>query len=200
MSSAGFRTSLLTLLAGCAQNAGPLDSSADKDSAELGWGDIEETPGDLDDSWAANWPSHVTPLGKGARLLQKLEVGETIPLEWAQQSSVACFPGTQNEAFEGPHVLFAVQHSPDRSLIIRASPAVDVDISLYTLMLGANAYHVPPDISSAVACEAELGEGAGLPEEIRLSRAQNPYNVVIGVAGSADHDVGEFLIEIWSED
>lgn len=38
----------------------------------------------------------------------KLEDGVKIPLDWAEGSSVACFPSTRFEMFDGHHVFYRV--------------------------------------------------------------------------------------------
>ena len=115
-------------------------------------------------------------------------------------SDVACFPGKQNELYEGAHLLLGLQQSPDTFLTIRATPENDMDLSLYTIQQGSTAFQLPPDVTSAVACEASHSGTDGEAEEIQLWASQNPYNVVIGVAGSGGETTGRFLLEITGSD
>lgn len=154
----------------------------------------------VDDAWAANWPSQVTVVGDGAALFGELEEGQPMELSWAQQSDVACFPGTQNDAYEGPHVLFAMQQEAERFIDIRVHPEAGVDLSIFSIQQATNSFVLPPDTESAVACEASLTAGAGEPEDLSLWKSSNPYNVVIGVAGVADQPRGRFLLEITSSE
>ena len=196
--------SLLALsgIAACSPTASDSasDVSTDSSSGTDDWSEVQETTGDIDIDWAENWTETVEVLGEGAVIIRSLESGQSMDLAWAQQSSVACFPGTQNELYDGAHVLFGLQQSSDTFLTIRASPENDVDLSLYTIQQGSNAFLLPPDITSAVACEAAHSGGDGETEEIQLWASQNPYNVVIGVAGSDGMSTGRFLLEITGSD
>lgn len=185
---------LLSVFGGCSSSA--VDSAPEPDK----WLDIDETTGETDSVWAEGWPDGLEAIGEGALLVRSVESGERMELSWAQQSDVACFPGTQNDRFEGPHLLFALEQKPEQFLTIRATPEAELDLSLYTLQQGANAYQVPPDISSAVACEASLSGLSGEAEEIQLWAPPNPYNLVIGVAGTQGEEEGRFLLEVVRSD
>jgi hypothetical protein len=154
----------------------------------------------VDAAWAANWPEGVEAIGEGALLVRRLEDGAPMELAWAQQSSVACFPATQNEAYAGPHRLFVMQQAAEQSLEIRVEAEAGVDISIYSIQQGTNSFVLPPDTVTAVACEASLSNGAGETESLSLWGPNNPYNLIVGVAGVEGQDSGRFLLEILSGD
>ena len=175
-------------------------SPPDTADASEDWLDVEDSLGLVDNSWAANWPSDVEAVGEGAILVRDLKLGAPMELAWAQQSDVACFPGTQNDLFDGAHLLFALQQPVERGLTIRVTPQQDLDLSLYTLQQATTSFQAPPSVSSAVACEASLNGASGEAEEVRIWPSSNPYNLVVGVAGAADQNEGLFLLEVTADD
>jgi hypothetical protein len=201
---------ILALLSGlfCAACAGDKDTSTDSGTEtaapETGasdlWADVEPSAGEPDSDWAAQWPVNVTPLGVGAALIEDLSTGETLDLSWAQQSAVACFPANQDDLFSGLHRFFAVQQAADQGLAIVLEPEPGVDLSLYTLQVSTQFFGVPPDIQTAISCDVSLKAGAGEVETLSLWGPNNPYNVIIGVAGIQDQSTGRFLLQVSAED
>ena len=185
---------LLAAVFGCAST--PTDSGSSLDP----WADVEDNLGSFDADWAESWSDDVEVIGEGASLVRDLRSGIYMALDWAQQSAVACFPGTQNDLFEGPHLLFALQQPAGRSITVRASPEAGLDLSVYTLQQGSTLAQTPPEVTTAVACEASLTGGEGEAEAIEIGPAANPYTVVVGVAGVAGVDSGRLLLEVDGSD
>jgi len=188
------RTLVLCLLSACSS------SHQGDDSADDLWADVTESSGSFDETWSENWASHATAVGDGALLIEALEAGEIMELSWAQQSDVACFPGTQSDLFAGPHRLFVLLQAQSQDLEIRVEPEPDVDISIYTLKQSPSSYMLPPDTETAVRCETSLSGGPGETEDLSLSGAGSDYNIVLGVAGVEGQASGRFLLEVSAGD
>jgi hypothetical protein len=128
-----------------------------------------------------------------------LSSGALVDLDWADLSTVACWPGTEDVNFSGNHVFFEVSQGADRDLYVRVTPQSGVDVSLYAMEFEGSV-QTPPDVSSCVACEASASwsddSNPGTEEEVYLS-GYNPYVVLIGVAGANDADSGGFTLELW---
>jgi hypothetical protein len=180
-----------------AEKHSSVDSS---DTSTPSWWESVETPGDFDTEWAAQWSEIVTPIGVGAILIENLGSGSKIDLAWAQQSAVACFPANQDELFSGPHRFFVMQQEADQALTVRVEPAPGVDISLYTLQQSTESFVLPPETVSAVSCDASLNGAEGDEEELWLWGPNNPYNVIVGVAGVREQDEGRYLLSVTADD
>ncbi|RMG94713.1 MAG: hypothetical protein D6705_15485 [Deltaproteobacteria bacterium] len=128
--------------------------------------------------------------------------GKKIDLGWADDSSVACFPATRNEMFTGNHVFFAFSLPAHSTVEIRAVPAGrDVDVSLYAYSIGSTDFsRLPPNVTSVVSCEASyepMGRAnPGATEKVTLNAVNNPYNVVVAVAGAKGAVKGKFRLEV----
>lgn len=183
-------------------------SSADKDSSADSshstttswWETLEIGSGDVDSEWADQWSEIVTPIGVGAILIEDLASGSQIDLSWAQQSAVACFPANQDELFSGPHRFFVMQQEADRALTVRVEPEPGVDISLYTLQQSTESFVLPPETVSAVSCDASLNGTEGDEEALWLWGPNNPYNVIVGVAGAQEQAEGRYLLSVTTDD
>jgi hypothetical protein len=183
-------------------------SSADKgssvessDSSTPSWWEtLEIDSGDVDSEWAVRWSEIVTPIGVGAMLIEDLASGSKIDLSWAQQSAVACFPANQDELFSGPHRFFVMQQESDQALTVRVEPEPGVDISLYTLQQSTESFVLPPETVSAVSCDASLNGTEGDEEALWLWGPNNPYNVIVGVAGVRDQAEGRYLLSVTTDD
>jgi hypothetical protein len=93
-----------------------------------------------------------------------------------------------------------MQQAAEQSLEIRVEAEAGVDVSIYSIQQGTNSFVLPPDTVTAVACEASLSNGAGETESLSLWGPNNPYNLIVGVAGVEGQDSGRFLLEILSGD
>ena len=134
-----------------------------------------------------------------------LKNGCTMPLRWAENSSVACFPGTRFNEFLGNHILYSIELPAASKMKITVTPkSKKKRINLYALRLGANNSDSPPNISRAISCEASYPIYAGKPNLRKPSKPQSveyisirkPYTIVIGVAGAKGVVEGDFDLEI----
>lgn len=131
-------------------------------------------------------------------------------LRWAEQSNVACFPGTRFEMFNGNHVLYRVSLPAASSMVVTVTPKNNAQISLYALRQGTNAADqtVPPNVKSAISCEASYPIYANLPggrtvknkddgsRKIEYISVGSPYSILIGVAGAKSATDGEYTLKI----
>ncbi len=113
-------------------------------------------------------------------------------LYWASNSSVACFPATQNLKFNGNHVLHAFDLPPYANVSITVTPKDPTkNMSLYAYQQGKTSYYIPPTLSRCVSCEADhkwdypkRGKTQDHSRTVSLNSIRNPYNVVVGVVGA----------------
>lgn len=101
----------------------------------------------------------VTPLNMPANsnvgeITGNIKDGQKINLRWAESSSVACFPGTRFEMFNGNNVFYRVTLPAASSMKITLTPSDGKIINLYALRQGAKDQAVPPNVTSAISCEA----------------------------------------------
>lgn len=146
--------------------------------------------------------------GKTLAYAGDLSQGTTInDLSWAANSSVACFPATQNTKFRGNHVFF-VTEIPDHSVmtikLIPNDPNTNMSLYAYQDGVGSNVY--PPNLQRCVSCEADhkwdypkRGQTQDHTRSVKLNAIQNPYRVVIGVAGAEGVTAGDFTVQITVE-
>ncbi|RMG74316.1 MAG: hypothetical protein D6722_02625 [Bacteroidetes bacterium] len=152
----------------------------------------------------------VTPLscakGESIRLTGELAQGQPMPLDWAASSQVACFPATRFAEFEGHHQLYRVDLPRYSRIRIRVVPEGRHRINVYGLRQGTHPsmQAVPPAISVAGSCEAsypiyagepDLSRG-GEPQEIEFIAINNPYSILIGVAGARGVTAGAYTLEV----
>lgn len=158
---------------------------------------------------AADWPPHVTAVtvqkGKSVTVPGRLESGAPMSdLTWAASSSMACFPATQNDRFRGHHVLHHTQLPDHAIMTITVAPKDPTkDLSLYAYTIGTTNTSIPPNVSSAVSCEADYkwdhpkrGQTQDHTRTVKLTSVTNPYNVVIGVAGAKGVTAGDFDLKV----
>ena len=125
-------------------------------------------------------------------------------LSWASNSSVACFPATQNGKFTGNHLLFVSEIPVYSEMEISLIPDDEnADMSLYAFMTGERSNSMVPELSSCVSCEAaykwdypKRGQTQDHRRLVRLNALKNPYRVVIGIAGATGLKKGSFKLKI----
>ena len=125
-------------------------------------------------------------------------------LDWADNSSVACFPGTQNKKFNGHHVFFVTEIPRYSVMDITLIPDdKNSNFSLYAYQDGTTSKAFPPELHSCVSCEADhkwdypkRGKTQDHTRSVSLNAVNNPYRVVIGVAGAEGLKQGGFRIQI----
>ena len=151
-----------------------------------------------------NWGDNVGIVEHGSTVSGDLADGEIIDLAWAANSSVACWPTTEDVNFSGNHVFYATDIPPNSLLTATVSPDAGVDANVYIIEMGTTAYSVPPDVSSAVTCEAGYPQSTdsnpGEEDSASVNALNNPYNVLIGVAGSEGNTSGSYSLTISLED
>lgn len=137
-----------------------------------------------------------------------LTAGMVIPLGWAERSSVACFPGTRFEMFNGNHVLYRVDMPARSRMTITLTPKDGKLINLYALRQGSAERTSPPDISSAISCEAKYPIYANLPtgrtvsnkddgtRKIEFVSIGTGYSILIGAAGAKNSTEGAYTLNV----
>ena len=166
-------------------------------------GNISSLPQDKLKIYRADALKGVTKSYKGS-LADGVKVHD---LSWASRSSTACFPATQNAKFTGNHVLYVAEIPSRSSMEVTVVPSdKNANMSIYAYMDAKNSSAFPPSLSSCVSCEAEhkwdypkRGKTQDHTRTIRLNAVNNPYRVVIGVAGAEGLDSGDFILKIKTE-
>lgn len=144
---------------------------------------------------------------KGKILSYKGNLNEGVKLNslsWASKSSTACFPATQNKKFTGKHVMFTTEIPPRSIMKITIIPMdKSKNLSLYAYEVGTNSKQMVPNLSSCVTCEADhkwdypkKGKTQDHTRSVEVNAVNNPYKVVIGVAGADGLTEGEFILKI----
>jgi len=131
-------------------------------------------------------------------------------LRWAEQSNVACFPGTRFEMFDGNHVFYRITLPAASAMTITVTPKDNAQISLYALRQGSSVADqtVPPNVKSAISCEASYPIYANLPSgktvknkddgtrKVEYISVGSPYSILIGIAGAKGATEGEFTLKV----
>lgn len=149
------------------------------------------------------------PAGSNSgQITGNLSDGKKIELGWAELSTVACFPGTRFEMFNGNHVFYKINMPARSRITIELTPKEGTGINLYALRLGAGSTLVPPGITSAISCEAKYPIYANKPGGGRVTNADNgkrkiefisvgsPYTILIAAAGAEGLSVGEYTLGV----
>ena len=153
-----------------------------------------------------NLPANST----AGEVVGNIKDGQKIPLRWAESSAVACFPGTRFEMFNGNHVFYRITLPAASSMIVTVTPKNNAQISLYALRQGSspNSQTVPPNVRSAISCEASypiyanLGGGRTVrnkddgTRKVEYISVNSPYSILIGIAGAKGAAEGEFKLNI----
>ena len=145
----------------------------------------------------------------------EVEIGETISgdlsegailsdLDWAQNSAVACWPGTEHVNFRGAHVFFSTSQEPHSLLTATVTPSSeDLDVNVYILQQGSGSLQIPPDVDSVVTCEVGFPQSTdsnpGESDSAQVTAINNGYDLVIGVAGPEGVTSGAFTLELGTE-
>lgn len=134
----------------------------------------------------------------------KIDGGTEIALKWAANSSVACWPTNHDDHFDGHHVVYMAELPAQSEMVVTATPTgATSDLSLYAYSVGTSSTALPPNVPSAVSCEASYGTNKiserynpGKPEQVKLMAIRNPYRVYIGVAGAQKSKKGAFDLKV----
>lgn len=147
-------------------------------------------------------PTYIKSLPNGEITVNgNLESGAKISdLSWAWNSSVACFPATQQNSFNGNHVLYETTLPKKSILEITLKPKnPSAKMSIYGYSVGTNSNAVVPNLSSCVSCEVDnnqMGKATNNSRTIRLNAINNPYKVYFGVVGENGLQKGDYTITI----
>lgn len=155
---------------------------------------------------AQNRPLLIPYDGNNIAVVGDLKDGQLMSdLSWAWQSSVACFPKTQELKFNGNHQLFQFE-LPAKSMveIILIPDDKNSDMSLYAYMVGPKAYAVVPNLTSCIRCESDYKWDRQWAEKTQdhtrivkdILTIHRPYKVIVGVAGSNGLAEGTFKLQI----
>jgi hypothetical protein len=125
-------------------------------------------------------------------------------LKWAANSSVACFPATQNKKFTGNHVFFITEIPRKSEMFITVVPKnKKQNFSIYGYQVGLTNEVLPPKLNSCVTCEADhkwdykrRGKTQDHRRSIRFNAINRSYKIVIGVVGAEGLTEGDFTLEI----
>ncbi|MBN2891108.1 MAG: hypothetical protein JXL97_04505 [Bacteroidales bacterium] len=125
-------------------------------------------------------------------------------LSWAANSSVACFPATQNDKFSGNQIIYITEIPAHSEMDITVVPDdEDANFSIWAYMVGTTNDAMVPNLTSCVTCEAEYkwdypkkGKTQDHTRTVHLNAISNPYRVVIGVAGADGLTTGKFKLKI----
>lgn len=152
-------------------------------------------------STSSGFASHVTAVANSGEVSGDLSTGKTMDLSFAAQSSMACWPATENVNFKGNHVLFSTSLPKQSILKITVTPSdPSLDVNVYAMQTGTTNFKIPPEITSAVSCEAGFPQSTdsnpGASDTVSLNATTNPYNVVIGVAGPQGVTSGKFKLKL----
>ena len=143
--------------------------------------------------------------GKTLAYIGSLEDGCKIhDLSWAANSSVACFPGTQNKKFTGNHIFYEMEIPRYSKMWVTVIPNDEkANMSIYGWQDGTSSTAYPPNLSSCVSCEAEhqwdypkRGKTQDHTRTIYFNAINNPYRIVIAVAGADGLTKGDFKIQV----
>jgi hypothetical protein len=139
--------------------------------------------------------------GQTVSVSGKIDGGVQIPLGFAAQSSVACFPATTNGHYNGNHVVYSFDLPSYTTAKVELVPAdAKTDVSLYAYSVGPSFPALPPDVTSPVSCEASPAANRavnpGGTEKVELVAIKNPYKVFVGVAGAQSALTGAFTLKV----
>ena len=127
-------------------------------------------------------------------------------LSWAWNSSVACFPATQQAKFTGQHVLYYVDVPRYSELTITVIPTdKSQNFSLYAYQVGQlDAGNLVPNLSRCIRCEADhawdrpvRGRTQDHTRTVRdILAINNPYQAVVAVVGPPGAAAGSFELRV----
>lgn len=147
---------------------------------------------------------------KGKTLAYKGDLSEGVKIQdlsWASNSSVACFPATQNHKFTGNHIIYVTEIPAYSKMDITVVPDdKNANFSLYAYMIGMNNNAMVPNLNSCITCEADhkwdykkRGKTQDHTRTVNLNATTRGYKVVIGVSGADGLDKGSFILKIKTE-
>ena len=166
----------------------------------------EEKLSDVIADSSSDWGGDVVVIDNTDDISGDLSDGTALEsLEWASLSSVACWPGNEDQNFTGSHVFFATDQPAHSLLTATVVPdASDIDVNVYILQQGTADYQKPPDVTSVVTCEAGYPQSTdsnpGEEDSASVTAINNAYSALIGVAGPQSVLTGGFTLSLDLED
>ncbi|MEQ1605074.1 MAG: hypothetical protein ABL999_09410 [Pyrinomonadaceae bacterium] len=143
--------------------------------------------------------------GLTSNVAGNLNEGSKLPdLSFAWNSSIACFPATQQAKFTGNHVFYTVD-MPSRSIItVSVEPTKKgTDLSIYGYQIGSGKHTLPDSLGSVVTCEAEhkwdypkKGRIQTDARSITFNSTTNAYSLMLAVAGPNGATSGDYRLKI----
>ena len=131
----------------------------------------------------------------------RLDNGAPIDLGFAEE--IYCFPATENENFNGHHILTDFTQNARTSVTVLVTPESRTDVSLYVIQTGIGTQTWPPNISGGggticeVSYDQKTDNNPGTPEGLTIPGWEYDYRLIIGVAGAQGATQGAFKVEIW---
>jgi len=147
----------------------------------------------------AQFPDNVKQLdiemNKTKVLSGSLSEGQFVDLSFGHRSSVNCFTESQKQFFSGHHVFYTFEVPAGTKVLVQLNTRGDA--SLYGYMIPTNKYDLPPNLFkvSDTGCGASF-KGEGELDQVMLKAGKDAMNVVIGVAGIEEADVGAYNLKI----
>lgn len=139
---------------------------------------------------------------KTVEVTGSLGKGGKVDLAWAANSSVACFPATENANFTGNHVLYKTQIPKNSDMLVTAVPKdAKTDLSVYAYEVSTtDTTSIPPSVTRVTSCEAgydaKKDNNPGVTESVKLTAINNPYAVYIGVVGANGTTAGDYTLKV----
>ena len=192
----------LIALTACTSGSDTNESTTGDDTSSDSVTDVygEETTGVTD---LEGWGDEVTTLNANATISGDLSDGEIIDLSFASSSQIACWPTTEDMNFSGNHVFYATYLPEHSKIVATVTPEPGVDVSLYMYSIATTSHYLPEELPSA-SCEAAYDQindsNPGESESTDIVAINNPYNVVIGVAGAEGYTSGGYTLRLRLED
>lgn len=125
-------------------------------------------------------------------------------LSFAWNSSIACFPATQQSKFTGNHVFYTVDMPPRSIVTVTLEPKRSgTDLSLYGYQIVSGRHTLPDSLTTAVTCEADhkwdypkRGQVQTDARTITFNATTNSYTLMLVVAGPNGATSGAFTLKI----
>lgn len=138
--------------------------------------------------------------GKTLAYSGNLQEGEFMyTMDWAWNSQNACFPSFDQKYFKGHQQLYLTELPRYSTLTVTLVPEdPNSALSLYAYS-GGNDLQIVPELNSCVSCEASYMPRTGVKKgarQVELRAVNNPYQVVIGVAGVEGITTGNYRLEL----
>ena len=125
-------------------------------------------------------------------------------LSWAWNSSIACFPATQQSKFNGNHVFYTTVIPKYSEMEIKVIPKdPKANLSIYAYEMGEGRMDLVPNLSSCIRCEVDhkwdrpfkgktQDHTRTAKNIVAINRA---YQVMVGVVGAEGLTSGDYTLE-----